>query len=241
MINKYNEQELAEYMIENGFSSNKKFYELSVLSRYLFSKGKKKEEIKNDLILFCDRYFENFNYVKYSATLNKIVNSCGKFKLLQVGSIDITQKEINKCKEVDTEQTGMVFFTLLCLYKISKYFRNSAYINEKYSVIMKMSGVQKRSTLMRILKHLHDNGYIRICINGSIEWTTEIEEDDNIVIHVKDIKNCSLYYKNYLFNGYKECELCGKMIRRISNNKYCSSCAKETERRRKREYYQKNK
>lgn len=241
MINKYNEQELAEYMIENGFSSNKKFYELSVLSRYYYSQGKSKEEIKELLIKFCDRYFENFNYVKYNSTLNKIIGSCGKYKLLQVGSVAITEKEVEKCNELDYGQIGMTFFSLLCLYKINKYFRDSNFVNEKYSTIMKMAGIQTRSTFMRILKILHDKEYIRICINGSIEWITEIEEDNNIVIQVKDIMNSSLYYKNYLHGGYKECESCGKMIRRISNQKYCSDCAKQIKLQQNKESYRKNK
>lgn len=240
MISKYNEEELARHILEHGFTSKMRFYELNVIARYLYSLGKSKDEILTDLIKFCERYFENFNYVKYRIQLQRIIKNCSKYKLFQIGSLEITRGDLKCCNIVQSFEENKLLFTLLCLYKINMKRNNNKFINKKYTAITKMAHITTTKKMMKLLKSLHEEGFIRVCINGSIEWLYNIDDtDDEIVFYVNDIDNCGLYYVNYIRGGYKECENCGKMIQKISNNKYCDSCKKIVKNEQNKKYYYK--
>lgn len=241
MISKYKERELAEYMLQNGFNSRNRFYELSVLSRYLYSIGKTKEEIQEDIVKFCERYFENFNYVKYRNKLYQIFKNCTKYKLIQVDTIDITREELKMCTGLGSFEESKLLFTLLCLYKLHKQLYDNKFINLKYSTITKMAHITTVKKMIKLLTNLCQKGFVRVCINGSIEWVYELPqpEEDEIIIKVYDIDNCGLYYVDYIKGGYKECRNCGRMIRRSSNNKYCDSCKKIVKNEQNKKYYHK--
>lgn len=238
MINKYNEKDLAEYMLKNGFHSKNKFYELSVLSRFLYFHGKSKEEIKSFLIDFCNRYFKNFNYVKYSSAMRKIIDSCSKYPLLQVGTIKISSNEAKECKNLNSYELSCVFFTLLCMAKIRYLLKENKYINEKISYLTKISGMTSKKKFIKLLKELISRGYVRLCINGNIEWLNDFDTDtDDVAVYVNDIEHCYLYYRNYLRGGYRECVNCGTIIKKSSNRKYCEACSKYIKNEQNKRYY----
>lgn len=224
MLSKYNEKDLAIYILNNGFTSNKKFYELSVVARHLFSEGVDKADIKQLLITFCERYFENFNYVKNQKMIDSIIKNVSKYSLRQIGTIEITDREMELINSAYGFDDKKMLFTLLCLLKVNLKSGGTNFINESIGNLRKICHITSNKKIMQHIKNLSDDGLIRVCINGAIECLFE-PIGGKTIVKLNDIDNAGLYYINYKRGGYKECKECGKMFKMVSNrNTYCESC-----------------
>ena len=65
MVNEYNEISYAKKMLNSGFLTNRRMYELNILAKYFYYIGYKPKEVKTKVIEFCNTHFENFNEEKY--------------------------------------------------------------------------------------------------------------------------------------------------------------------------------
>lgn len=256
----YKEQNQAEEMLIQGFTSKFIASELKVLAKYYKSTGE--ENIKEKLQEFCKTYLAGYN----EAIHFKIINNAVKFalndknKLVQINEIEITKSELDAISSLDLiHDHQRVVFTLLVLTKLSKKFleikdgeikSDEFYFggHKNYRELVSTSKItfdkKKKSTVKNIhdLIHIFDEkGIVEITGNGNIKllFMYNIENDDNVVLSVGDYHSIGYFYDYYFGeNKVKVCESCGKLIKANNNKvKYCEICAKEQKNEQNKRYY----
>lgn len=238
MINIYNEVEYAEKIINDGFITRRKLYELSILAKYYFSKGKSKNEVFDLLVKFCEDNMENFNKILYFDKLNNIINTSKNTPIKNIKYIGINKNDMDIIEKMPNIELKKVLTSIIVLCKIKHRTTGGKYINVKYSALSKMSHIKSTSKIRELLYNLVKLDKINICINGAIEYLGDITDDDDYLFIVKDFGNIGLYLMNYMNHKYIECEECGTMMRKKNNsNKYCNECAKKRHRMSKLKYY----
>lgn len=231
MINEFNEISYAKKMLDNGFLSNKKMYEISVLSKYFFFLGYSQQDVKDSVFDFCQKNLEKFNQSKYNEKINKIINTSQKNKIVEIGSIPIYESDKEFVESIgESQQFKQVLFGFIVYSKIREKLKQKKFLNIKYSRFSKSCGISNTKDIFPILKRMEELKLIRICRNSNCEILFNVQECGNKISDINDIDFIFGYFRNIFENKnkYKECSVCGKMIY-ITNNKrkYCSRCAKE--------------
>lgn len=217
-------------MLDSGFLTNKRMYELNILAKYFFYLGYKPKEVQERVVDFCNNYFDSFSEAKYFDKIQSILNNAKKVSIIEVGTIQITEKEvefINSIKE--PFKFNDVLFCLLVIKKIREKLGQQPYLNCKYTKFTKSCGLSSPKVLYPILRRLEQLGFIRVCRNSNLEILFNVDASNSpTVIEVNDFDNIYAYYHNYLGKGrYVECSSCGKMVRvRGNRRKYCNECAR---------------
>ena len=230
MVNEYNEISYAKKMLDSGFLTNKRMYELNILAKYFFYLGYKPKEVQERVVDFCNNYFDSFSEAKYFDKIHSILNNARKMPIIEVGTIQITEKEvefINSIKE--PFKFNDVLFCLLVIKKIREKLGQQPYLNCKYTKFTKSCGLSSPKVLYPLLRRLEQLGFIRVCRNSNLEILFNVDASNSpTVIEVNDFDNIYAYYHNYLGKGrYVECSSCGKMVRVKGNRrKYCNECAR---------------
>lgn len=230
MVNEYNEISYAKKMLDSGFLTNKRMYELNILAKYFFYLGYKPKEVQERVVDFCNNYFDSFSEAKYFDKIQSILNNARKMPIIEVGTIQITEKEvefINSIKE--PFKFNDVLFCLLVIKKIREKLGQQPYLNCKYTKFTKSCGLSSPKVLYPLLRRLEQLGFIRVCRNSNLEILFNVDASNSpAVIEVNDFDNIYAYYHNYLGKGrYVECSSCGKMVRVKGNRrKYCNECAR---------------
>lgn len=231
MVNEYNEISYAKKMLDSGFLTNKRMYELNILAKYFFYLGYKPKEVQERVVDFCNNYFDSFSEAKYFDKIQSILNNARKMPIIEVGTIQITEKEvefINSIKE--PFKFNDVLFCLLVIKKIREKLGQQPYLNCKYTKFTKSCGLSSPKVLYPLLRRLEQLGFIRVCRNSNLEILFNVDASNSpTVIEVNDFDNIYAYYHNYLGKGrYVECSSCGKMVRVKGKwRKYCNECARE--------------
>ena len=206
-------------------------YELNILAKYFFYLGYKPKEVQERVVDFCNNHFDNFSEAKYFDKIQSILNNAKKVPIIEVGTIQITEKEvefINSIKE--PFKFNDVLFCLLVMKKIRDRLGQQPYLNCKYTKFTKSCGLSSPKVLYPILRRLEQLGFIRVCRNSNLEILFNIDASNSTtVIEVNDFDNIYAYYHNYLGNGrYVECSSWGKMVRGKGKwRKYCNECDRE--------------
>nr|DAR68940.1 MAG TPA: RNA polymerase subunit [Caudoviricetes sp.] len=217
-------------MLDSGFLTNKRMYELNILAKYFFYLGYKPKEVQERVVDFCNNYFDSFSEAKYFDKIQSILNNARKMPIIEVGTIQITEKEvefINSIKE--PFKFNDVLFCLLVIKKIREKLGQQPYLNCKYTKFTKSCGLSSPKVLYPLLRRLEQLGFIRVCRNSNLEILFNVDASNSpTVIEVNDFDNIYAYYHNYLGKGrYVECSSCGKMVRVKGNRrKYCNECAR---------------
>lgn len=232
MVNDYNEVSYAKYIIENGFLTKRKMYELGLISKYYIMLGKSNDEIFDLLIAFCEKNFEEFNISKYFDRLKKTIKKARTVPIHEIGSIKITNSDIDYINSFDeTTRFKTVLFSLIVIKKIRSILNQPPYLNCKYSKFTKMCGLVSTKNIYPILKEMEDMGIIRVCRNSNIEilFSVDMTEESGVLFEVKDFDSLYCYYRNFLGIGrYIECSNCGKMTKTSNNRqKYCQNCSRK--------------
>lgn len=221
-------------MLSSGFLTNKRMYELNILAKYFFYLGYKPKEVQERVVDFCNNYFDSFSEAKYFDKIQSILNNAKKVSIIEVGTIQITEKEvefINSIKE--PFKFNDVLFCLLVIKKIREKLGQQPYLNCKYTKFTKMCGLSSPKVLYPILRRLEQLGFIRVCRNSNLEILFNVDASNSpTVIEVNDFDNIYAYYHNYLGKvRYVECSSCGKIVRvKGTWRKYCNECYEERHR-----------
>ena len=231
MVNEYNEISYAKKMLSSGFLTNKRMYELNILAKYFFYLGYKPKEVQERVVDFCNNYFDSFSEAKYFDKIQSILNNAKKVPIIEVGTIQITEKEVEFITSIkEPFKFNDVLFCLLVIRKIRDKLGQQPYLNCKYTKFTKSCGLSSQKVLYPILRRLEQLGFIRVCRNSNLEILFNIDASNSqTVIEVNDFDNIYAYYHNYLGKGrYVECSSCGKMVRVNGNRqKYCKECYAE--------------
>lgn len=230
MVNEYNEISYAKKMLDSGFLTNKRMYELNILAKYFFYLGYKPKEVQERVVDFCNNYFDSFSEAKYFDKIQSILNNARKMPIIEVGTIQITEKEVEFISSIkEPFKFNDVLFCLLVIKKIREKLGQQPYLNCKYTKFTKSCGLSSPKVLYPLLRRLEQLGFIRVCRNSNLEILFNVDASNSpTVIEVNDFDNIYAYYHNYLGKGrYVECSSCGKMVRVKGNRrKYCNECAR---------------
>lgn len=261
----YNQTKHVKHILKNGFSKRFMSMELKLLALHYRDLGKSPKERKELLYSICEKHVEGFNRVKFFKAINSAVNysTNKKNKLIDVPYIPVTRSEILYIDNLDLDVFyKKILFTFIVMDKLNKvtgkikygrdpngehYFKNNV---NRHRELVKTSGI----TSSMFKKHGHHNihGVIHYFIElGLVEDTIEnikllfiydIPDSNDIEMKITDFENIGMYYDLHIGKkNIKACESCGKPIKVRSNRtKYCSECAEEKERIRKREWKRNN-
>jgi hypothetical protein len=246
----YKERDYAIDILKSGFTSKYIATELKVLAKYYKSQGKDETEIKTLLHEFCKKYMNGFNDAIHFKIINNAVSYSIKNKLIQIDNVRVTNNELKFIEQLDlAHDYKRVVFTLMILSKLEKLYlelkdgevkTNQYYFggHKNYKELVVTSKITFNKKKKSIVKNIHDlihildeKKIIQITHNGNIKllFLYEIENDEEVLLSVKEYSVIGLYYDLYYGeNKIKECEICNFPIKVTGKHKkYCKECAIE--------------
>lgn len=229
-----NEREWAQVAISERQLGKRPSETLARIAKYYYQvDGYKKSEIRGkleDFLLQCD---PNVILQKWSDTLDRAVRGCGKYKLIEVDGVDVTEQEMSVIKSLEGKQLQRLAFTMLC---VAKYWNaasqsNSGWVNTADKDLMALANIntsiQRQSQFMYQLREL---GLIRYShrVDSLNVQVTFISDDSKPVVRITDFRNIGNQYQLLCGGNYIQCKECGLTVRRTGTaHKYCSECAME--------------
>lgn len=227
------EREWTETAIKNRQIGSSPMDTLRHVAQYYYECGYKKKDIReklDDFLIQCD---PSVVLVKWSDSLDKLTKAVGRYPLIKVDSVDVTETELNTIAKIEGVQMRRLAFTLLCIAKYWDIARmdNNHWTNSKDRDIMKMANIN--TSIRRQSKMLHDLrelGLIKFSkrvdnLNIQIQY---IDTVGDAVLHIVDFRNLGNQYLLYFGEPYFQCEQCGVTIKKKKNvHRYCVECASE--------------
>lgn len=231
-----NEYEWAERMISNHELGKKPVETLNRVARYYLENRYSKREIRKLLDAFLTQCDPSVSLVHWSETLDRVVKNVGKFPLIRLDGVRITQKELDKIESLGGKQVRRLAFTLLC---VAKYWdavseSNNHWVNSPDKEIMQMANINtsiKRQSLM--FAELRDAGLIKFSKKiDNLNVQVLFIEPGETAIHIQDFRNLGYQYLKHYGEPYFDCVNCGLTVKiqeptRGRRQKYCPSCAIE--------------
>lgn len=154
----------------------------------------------------------------------------------EIPYIPVFKQEIENISSLKTATQKKFLFTL---YVIARFADSDGWINKKdasgLSEVFKIANVRISSDKkFELLNYLYTNNYISLAKkvdNLNIKINLQSSIDDIVAYKVIDFENLGNQYMCNFMDGYRQCDVCGKLIRISSNkkNKYCKKCKKEKE------------
>ncbi|MCM3387312.1 hypothetical protein M3649_04085 [Ureibacillus chungkukjangi] len=223
----FDEKKYAEKMLKKGFfTKNKNVYELHILAKYYFYIGKTKDEVKELLTKFCNKYVEYFNMDEWYGVINRTISTASRGNLVTDKHVDITKSELDTIQTLKDIREQKLAFALLVLYKFYNYKRFKVTLEDLFNISDLLS--YNSETRLRLLHSLTSQGIIDIDMRGR-RWVSFSEkESESFIIRIKDF-DCFIY-EYYLFlklDGFMSCTNCNKATVYYYNKQYCPNCKDE--------------
>lgn len=188
------------------------------------------EKVKHEMKEFNLKVtvYEEYRFINYIKEQCKLTIGFNR-KLRDINCISILKEEgeyINKVGLNDNEKK--ILFTLFCICKTQS---NNGYVCLDYisdTELFKMANVTgTRDKKMGLLYELGCKEIIRTSMKGIyITEYSEIERGDSIDFTIYEFENLGNTFLNKYKEGYKMCDVCGKLIKiKGANQKYCDKCS----------------
>lgn len=219
--------------MQGYLTKHKNVYELNILSKYFFHKGKTEEEVKYEVVKFCKKYDKHFNIEEWFKIINKTIKIAKHGQFITGKVVYITENELSYISKLEKLNEQKIAFTLLTLYKFYDYKKFEVSLEDLFKLCkLNLNSKSKLS----LLQSLTSKGLIDINMGGK-RWVTFAEKQGNTLIEIKNFDDFIYEYHKYLGEkSISNCELCKKAIKLTSNRKkYCHNCRKEKERTQWRE------
>ena len=220
----FDEKLYAEEMLKKGFkTTHKHVNELGILAKYYFSQGKEKDEVKENIKIFCEKHIKEFNNDEWYKIINRTVNVAKNKKLITGKVVYITEDELNTIKQLDKLNEQKVAFVLLVVYKFYDQRKFEITIEDLYR-LCKIDSLINSQTKLKILQNLTKQGLININMKGE-RWVEFISKG-NDVLYIKDFDDFIYEYLRVIGDvNVTTCQNCSKAIQKKSNRtKYCRRC-----------------
>lgn len=159
--------------------------------------------------------------------------NAGKYKLIDVNSVVVTQKELDLIATADGVRLQKLLFSLLCLAKFGNAVNpnNKNWVNHSCKDIFALANVAvPKNEQPYLINDLYRAGFLRFShIIDNTNINVKIVDDDveaESVIEIFDFHNLGNQYLRHLGGPYFECESCGMIIRKRSPRQtVCKQCA----------------
>lgn len=229
-------------MLECGFLSGKYLFELKILAKYLyFTENKKKREVKDTIISFCERWFPGFNFNIEYKMINRVIRylSSKKCRYIVIDSVFISDKFVQYFLNLDFDREIKKFlFALAVLGKVNKEIGFSEEYVSSYTDfrdVKRSAGVELKGDIyIDVLYPLYEKGILRSTCKGVLNllFVKEIPKEQEIY-KISDFHNIGLWLDFYEgLPNIKKCEKCGEIFKKgkskKSPQKYCLSCSAKT-------------
>jgi len=258
----FDEEKDAEDIIAHGFKHDtidySKMYVIAKYFKDMFGYGEIR--LERELVKFCKSHDKNFNPVVESESLKKWIRSAMTYSLRKIECVQVSKKEIEFLKKIDTTRDRKLLFMTLVLAKALK-FRNTR--RDKKETVQSKNYYIHYNNLLDIirlseLKNITEIKLASILHNYKDHLTFYNPERELIKINFVDadmtdgidIDNMDdlLGYYDKFFSKEElyltkeaRCEKCGKEITTPkTSQKYCSACAGEIQKEAKRKWWKEN-
>lgn len=222
-----NEYEWAEKMICNRDLGKRPSETLSRVAKYYYENRYSKREIRKLLDQFLIQSNPDASLFHWSDALDKIAKNAGKYPLIQIDFIPVTEKELDDIAKLNSMTARRLAFTLLCT---SKYWDtvsdvNNHWVNSPDREIFDMANITASSKQQDMM-------YGKILSAGLIRLSKRIDNlntqvlfqdtEGEPVLLITDFRNLGYQYMKYLGGPYFECEHCGKTVKMNEHRQYQS-------------------
>lgn len=230
-----NEKEKVKQIIKNNEIDNKKpSRTIQLLIKYYYSQNMSKDQIRKQIEEFMQKNYQGFNSTRWQNSLDTMVKRYAndKYKLIDINRVFVTQKELEKIKEINNIELEKLAFVLLVYAKTYNQINenNNNWVKARKNVILKDAKIKGRNKqnkykLFTELNKLKLINFADMINNTSIQ-VNYIDNISKVEIEVEDLQ--SNFISQYLTWRKGYCIVCGKELDKKSNrSKYCSKCAKE--------------
>ncbi len=227
----FDELEHAEYVIENGYRSPGYVnFDNIVMVKYWLYKGVGESQIRKMLYEKMIDYDQVFNRNLLEYKINKAIKIGKRFELRTNIVVEITDKEIEQIDSLKDMRLQKMLFILLVVWKARDMPKRFMISNTD---LMKLSGVKVQSDIFWDYIHqiklsgllsmevYKNKSYYVLHFDGGGKQVIKIEKFRNLMYHYFSVAEPEKYMK---------CEICGVMIKNITNRKYCKKCWQEVRR-----------
>lgn len=221
-------------------------YFITLTAKYYFSDELNAEQLSG-IIKEKTLEFDLDNYQEYKYH-NKITSTC---EGLFIGSIDrrfkereyipIYDNEIKIISALPTDRQKKLMFTFLA---VARYMDCDGWINKKtskdISELFRLANVNLTSDKRNELLHeLYINGHISFGKKvDNLNIRVKLDDSGDVVYKITNFENVGNQYIGNFKRGYKQCKMCGKVIKNTSNKKmYCNKCALDNELKSKKKWW----
>lgn len=227
-----NEKKYIEEQLSSGeFKSNIPSI-LPMFARYCRHEYKMKiKEVRDALEICMATYYENYNPVKWSSSLDKYARNSSRRGLLEIESIPITQAELDYISDIKSVRLERLMFVLLCL---AKYYNarnetNNNWTNLATKYVFKLARlsatVDEQNYFVRDLYVMGLVSYSKKIDNLNLQ-VNFIDNDSVAVLEISDLRELGYEYMQWKQGGYFRCKHCGILVKqnKSETRKYCKDC-----------------
>ena len=244
-----NEKKQAEYIIEKGEVGNKPTSTLFLLAKYYRQKENlNKEQTFNKLNEFMEKNYKNYNSATWEDIIEDISKKANKYPLREIGSIGITQSELDKITELYNIKYEKLLFTMLCYAKLYNTIseNNNGWVNTDIQELYRVARVtvKYRRDKFLFLNDIERTGLISFSnkndnLNLKVNF---LDMDSESILEISDFRELGYEYLNYIGDGrFIRCSECNRLIRKNGNNThYCTECKNTKRLETKRNWWSKN-
>jgi len=215
---------------------NKPSETLTRVAKVYRSEGYSRAETRDRLDNFLLQCDPNASLPNWSETLDRIAKNADRFPLIQIDSVDITERELASIGRVEGRQVQRLAFTLLCA---AKYWdlvseKNEHWVNTPDREIMQMANIStsilRQSQMFAKLRAAGLIGFSRRVDNTNVQVL--FIEDGEEALRIRDFRNLGYQYLQHCGEAYITCARCGLTVRERQpskgrKQKYCPACAVE--------------
>ena len=210
---------------------------IGYITRYhLYALGYSDEDNYKYTVEWMTKNHDNFDESYYSNLVSDAIKRAHKTPFYMVGSIKITQSELDYISSLDNLRAEKVLFVLLCMAKQQRVVSGFTNGLVRYSLT-------DLCKLARISVPADDREYIlyNILQKGLLSCPKKndtkclivncINDDDDVVLELDetDCQELAYVYLNWKNKGvgYGRCEYCGKLIKKPKSNprRVCEECS----------------
>lgn len=232
-----NEVKYVENILKTGEVGRKPSSTLLLLAKYYYNeKNLRNKEIEIKLDEFMRKNYPNYNKVYWENSIESYSKKAGKYTLNKIDEIPITKSELEVIESIGDPRLERFLFTMLCYAKAYNIVsdKNNGWINTDLSVIYNTARLRARRSDDRF--HMV-NQLLKISCNKEIPLITISQKNTNrnvkinfidfsgeVVLHISDLRELGYEYMMYKGGKFIRCEICGRLMRKKKNKKYCPEC-----------------
>lgn len=236
-----NEKERVKSLLTLGDFSSSDYHEVRLIIRYYISELKIsiKEELLSKIKDLLEEKMSDYYEWEWEDRLESIIKEELKNQtpITNISAIYLTQEELDIIRKLKNASQRKLLFTLIMYARYNTLKRGlltewASCPNQQdifKSANLEMTVLRQNLVVKELLdmglisqsKHMRKLGLKVNCLHNEGEIVLWINSFEDMGKEIED-------YINITYNGYKRCEVCGKLYKPKSNRAiYCTSCAKE--------------